>query len=93
METIVKQTTKEDQKIALASISQFAETSQGVENANRFVEIKISSEKSPVKIKISKKALSLLGTILSNMAEGKSIVLVTSDATLTTQKAAGFLKI
>lgn len=93
MEPIIKQTTKEDQKIALDSISQFAEVCQGLEKRNNPVEIQISGKGPALKIKIPKTALSLLGTILENMAEGKSIALIPSGAMLSTQRAAEFLNV
>jgi excisionase family DNA binding protein len=92
MEAVLKTTTKEDQRIAKSSISKFRETSRKIISANRkYATIKIQ-EKGEF-LKIPKKALSLLSDILNNMAEGRSITLIPSDAEVSTQQAADMLHI
>lgn len=92
METVLEKTTKEDQRIALSSISKLNESSRKIINsAGSSVKIKIDDGKGY--LSIPKKALSLLFDILSNMAEGKSITLVPSDTELSTQQAADMLNV
>lgn len=92
MEAVLERTTREDQKIAQASISKFRETSQkAISSDNNYVKIKI--QESGDFLRIPKKALSLLFDILNNMAQGKSITLIPSDAEVSTQQAADMLNI
>jgi excisionase family DNA binding protein len=92
MEAVLKKTTKEDQRIAKSSISKFRESSKKIISADRkYATIKIQ-EKGEF-LKIPKKALSLLSDILDNMAEGKSITLIPSDAEVSTQQAADILNV
>jgi excisionase family DNA binding protein len=91
MGAVFERTTKEDQSIAKSSVSRLLETSQALNHAGTFVEIKVQGGE--VFLRIPTKALSLLVTILGNMAEGKSITLIPSDAVLSTQQAADFLNV
>ena len=91
MEASLERTTKEDQSIAEASVARLLETSQALSHADAFVEIKVQGTE--VFLRIPTKALSLLVTIVGNMAEGKSITLIASDAVLSTQQAADFLHV
>jgi excisionase family DNA binding protein len=92
MEAVLERTTKEDQRIAQSSISKFRETSQRViRTDSKYAKIKIQ-EKGDF-LRIPKKALSLLFDILSNMAQGKSITLIPSDAEVSTQQAADMLNV
>jgi excisionase family DNA binding protein len=93
MESLIEKTSKEEQRIANASIRKFSETSKKI----------IKSKGSTVKIKIGekddylnipKKAFSMLSDILIYMAEGKSIALIELKIEeLTTQQAADILNI
>jgi len=91
MEAVLEKTTKEDQNIAKSSVSRLLATSQALGHGSTFVEIKVKGEN--MFLRIPKKALSLLITILGNMAEGKSITLIPSDAVFSTQQAADFLDV
>ena len=91
MEAVLERTTKEDQSIAKSSVTRLLETSQALGHADAFVEIKVQGTE--VFLRIPTKALSLLVTIVGNMAEGKSITLIASDAVLSTQQAADFLHV
>jgi excisionase family DNA binding protein len=92
MEAVLKKTTKEDQRIAKSSVSKFRESSKKIISADKkYATIKIQ-EKGEF-LKIPKNALSLLSEILDNMAEGKSIALIPSDAEVSTQQAADLLNV
>ncbi|MEO8823512.1 MAG: excisionase family DNA-binding protein [Ginsengibacter sp.] len=92
MQSVLKTTTKEDQKIAKSSILKLRKSSQKIISTDRkYAKIKIQ-EKGEF-LKIPKKALSLLFDILNNMAEGKSITIIPSDTELSTQQAADILKV
>jgi excisionase family DNA binding protein len=92
MSAVLERTTKEDQRIAKSSILKLRETSKRVTRGNRgFVNIRI--QKNGDLLKIPKKALYLLVDILNNMAEGRSITIVPSDAEISTQQAADMLNI
>ena len=89
MEAVLKKTTREDQKIARSSISRLAETQKKIRK--NYVRIKIQENEEY--LTIPKKALTLLFDILCNMAEGKSITLIPSDAEISTQQAAEILNV
>ena len=87
-----ERTTREEQKIAKSSISKFRETSKKFrDKRNKAVKIKIQ-EKGEY-IDIPKKAFFLLKDILNNMAEGKSISLISYEAEVSTQQAADMLNV
>jgi excisionase family DNA binding protein len=92
METILKRTSGDDQKIALGSMSRI----KAVSNKLRTVSsagVKIRIHESGEFITIPKKALSLLIEILSNMSEGRSISIIPTDSELSTQQAADMLRV
>lgn len=92
METILKRTSGDDQKIALGSMTRL----KGVSNKLRTVStpgVKIKIQETGEFITIPKKALSLLITILSNMSEGKSITIIPTDSEVSTQQAADMLNV
>ncbi|MEO8853943.1 MAG: excisionase family DNA-binding protein [Ginsengibacter sp.] len=91
MELVLEKTTKEDQRIALDSVSKLNRSSKEIFGGEKGVKIKIVGERDYVTI--PKKALSLLFNILNNMAEGKSITVIPSDSEITTQQAADLLKV
>lgn len=92
METLIKSTTEEDQNIAIASLQGFQTVSETVKSSlNKSVKIKI--QENGDFITIPKKALTLLTAILQNMAEGKTISIVTSNTEISTQQAADMLNI
>jgi len=90
MDTLLENTSKQDQKIAksfmanLRDISAFHITSLDVE-------VKLPGK--GVALKIPAKAFSLLVRILGNMAEGKSNAVLPSNEMLSTQQAADILSI
>jgi len=92
METILKRTSGDDQRIALGSMARL----KGVSSKLRTVStpgVKIKIQESEEFITIPKKALSLLITILSNMSEGKSITIIPTDSEVSTQQAADMLNV
>jgi len=92
METLIGRTTKEDQKIAMNSLHGFQDVSQRMKSSRkRGVKIKI--QETGEFITIPKKALSLLSTIIQNMAEGKTISIVPSNSEVSTQQAADMLNV
>jgi excisionase family DNA binding protein len=92
METLIRRTTKEDQKIAISSLQGFQVASQRIKSSRkRGVKIKI--QETGEFITIPKKALSLLSTIIQNMAEGKTISIVPSNSEVSTQQAADMLNV
>lgn len=92
MQSVLKTTTKEDQKIAKSSILKLRKSSQKITSTDRKY-AKIKFQEKGEFLKIPKKALSLLFDILNNMAEGKSITIIPSDTELSTQQAADMLKV
>ncbi len=89
MEAVLKKTTREDQKIARSSISRLAETQKKIRKNS----VRIKIQENEEYLTIPKKALTLLFDILCNMAEGKSITLIPSDAEISTQQAAEILNV
>ena len=92
MEALLERTTARDQMIAQSSIRQFEKTSKKV-STDKSDLVKIAIQDGKEFMEIPKKAVILLFSILSNMAEGKSITLVPSDSLLTTQQAADILNV
>lgn len=92
MEALLERTTARDQMIAQSSIRQFEKTSKKV-STDKSDLVKIAIQDGKEFLEIPKKAVLLLFSILSNMAEGKSITLVPSDSLLTTQQAADILNV
>ncbi len=92
METLVKKTTKEDQEIAIDSLQEFQVIYKKIKSSeSKGVKIKI--QETGEFITIPKKALSLLSTIIQNMAEGKTISIVPSNSEISTQQAAEMLNV
>lgn len=92
METLIRRTTKEDQKIAINSLQRFQVVSQRIKSSrNKGVKIKV--QETGEFITIPKKALTLLSAIIQNMAEGKTISIVPSNSEVSTQQAADMLNV
>ncbi len=92
METILKKTSGDDQRIALGSLKRL----KGVSRKLRSISspgVKIKIQETGEYITIPKKALSLLMTILANMSEGKSISIIPTDSEVSTQQAADMLNV
>lgn len=92
METILKRTSGDDQKIARGSMARLKKVSSKL-SAVSTPGVKIKIEETGEFITIPKKALSLLITILSNMSEGKSISIIPTDSEVSTQQAADMLNV
>ena len=91
MEALLEKTTREDQRIAKTSVDRLRKASQRSSQSRRPIEITL--EGSHETVRLPRRAVSLLNTILSNMAAGKSMALILSDTTIGTQKAAEFLEV
>lgn len=92
METVQERTTRKDQKIAQSSIPKIRETSKKMTKGDSDY-MKIAIEENGDFLKIPKKAMILLFEILENMAEGKSFMLIPSDAEVSTQQASDMLNV
>jgi excisionase family DNA binding protein len=92
MEAIIEKTTKKDQAMARSSINEVHKTSKRVLNT-KSKSVAITIDDSKKVLEIPKKAVILLFTILDNMADGKSITLLPSDAEISTQQAADILNV
>ena len=55
--------------------------------------IEITLEHSHESLRLPRKAIRLLSTIISNMAAGKSMAIILSDTTVGTQEAADYLEV
>lgn len=92
MSNSIQKTTKSDQKIALSSIKMLSESEeQATKNKSKVIKLRIQESDEVVSIPL--KALKLLKAIISNMAQGKSIALMATDAEITTQQAAEILNV
>lgn len=92
MSTLIQKVTESDQKIALSSIKILADSAdRATKNKVNVVELRIQGADDVVTIPL--KALKLLNSIISNMAQGKSIALMPTDAEITTQQAAEILNV
>ncbi|MEZ2440363.1 helix-turn-helix domain-containing protein [Chitinophaga sp. RCC_12] len=92
MEAITQKTTKSDQEIARYFINEMYEISRKIlQTKSKSIAITIDNTKKTRAIPA--KAFKLLYTILDNMADGKSITLLPSDAEISTQQAADILNV
>jgi excisionase family DNA binding protein len=91
MEGLLEKTTREDQRIAKTSVDRLRKASQKLSQSRKSVGITL--EHSHETVRLPRKAISLLSTILSNMAAGKSMALILSDTIIGTQEAADFLEV
>jgi excisionase family DNA binding protein len=92
MRASIEKVTKSDQKIALSSIKLISESEdQAIKNKAEVVKIRIQESDEVVSIPL--KALKLLKLIISNMAQGRSVALMPTDAEITTQQAAEILNV
>ncbi len=92
MSTSIQKITKSDQKVALSSIEELSKSEREAKKSKLNV-VKIIFQGSDEVVTIPLKALKLLKSILSNMAEGKSIALLPTDAEISTQQAAEILNV
>lgn len=93
MSTVLERTTKEDQKLAISSLYKIRQAKLKAKRSSDSTYARIKLDEKGEYLRIPRKALNLLISILSNMAEGKSVTLVPSDAVITTQQAADMLNI
>ncbi|MBN9384112.1 MAG: helix-turn-helix domain-containing protein [Chitinophagaceae bacterium] len=91
MEALLEKTTREDQRIAKTSVDKLRRASQKLSQKEKSVEIMLPH--SHESLRLPSKAISLLSTIISNMAAGKSMAIILSDTTVGTQEAADYLDV
>lgn len=92
MSAVIQKTTKSDQKIALLSAKILADSEDlAAKNKDQVIELRIQGSDEVVGIPL--KALQLLNAIISNMAQGRSIALMPTDAEISTQQAADLLNV
>lgn len=89
---VIQKITKSDQKIALLSAKKLADSEdQATKNKDEVIKIRIQESEEVVAIPL--KALQLLNSIINNMAQGRSIALMPTDAEISTQQAAEILNV
>src|SRR3569833_1778124 len=86
MEALLEKTSREEQRIARTSVDQLRKASQKINRKDKSIEITVPYSSKP--LQLPSKVLSLLSAIVSNMAAGKSMAKILSDATIGTQEAA-----
>jgi excisionase family DNA binding protein len=92
MSAVIQKITKSDQKVALLSVKILADSEdQATKNKDEVINFRIQGFEEVVTIPL--KALHLLNSIISNMAQGKSIALMPTDAEVSTQQAAEILNV
>jgi excisionase family DNA binding protein len=92
MSAVIQKITKSDQKVALLSVKILADSEdQATKNKDEVINFRIQGSEEVVTIPL--KALHLLNSIISNMAQGKSIALMPTDAEVSTQQAAEILNV
>jgi excisionase family DNA binding protein len=91
MEAILEKTTREDQRIAKSSVDKLRKASQKLGQTGSSIEITLQHNQQS--LRLPRKAISLLSTIISNMAAGKSMAIIMSDTAVGTQEAADYLDV
>ena len=91
MEALLEKTTRGDQRIAKTSVNKLRKASQKLGRSGKSIEITLQDNHES--LRLPRKAIALLCTIISNMAAGKSMALILSDTTVGTQEAADYLEI
>ena len=91
MEALLEKTKREDQRIAKTSFDKLRKASQKLSQNGKSIEITLQD--SHESFRLPGKALGLLSAIISNMAAGKSMAIILSDATVGTQEAANYLEV
>jgi len=92
MDAVLEIPNKEEQRIAQTCVTALGTKSKKIFNGHS-VNVRIKIQNDADFVSIPKKAFSLLLEILSNMAEGKSMTLIPSDADISTQQAADMLNV
>ena len=91
MEAVLEKTTREDQRIAKTSVDRLRKASQKLNQRGKYIEITLQHSNDP--LRLPNKAISLLSTIITNMAAGKSMAIILSDTNIGTQEAANYLDV
>jgi excisionase family DNA binding protein len=91
MEALLEKTSREEQRIARTSVDQLRKASQKINRKDKSIEITVPYSSKP--LQLPSKVLGLLSAIVSNMAAGKSMAIILSDATIGTQEAADYLDV
>lgn len=89
MNALVGKPSRQEQNIARESLCHIQAATRGGESSSLIFQTQESGKSFTVTI--PHKAVELLATILSNMAQGKATSVVTNDAELSTQQAADLL--
>ncbi len=91
MEALLEKTTREDQRIAKSSVDKLRKASEKLGQSGNAIEITLQHNQQS--LRLPRKAISLLSTIISNMAAGKSMAIILSDTAVGTQEAADYLEV
>jgi excisionase family DNA binding protein len=91
MEALLEKTTREDQRIAKSSVDKLRKASEKLGQRGNSIEITLQHNQQS--LRLPRKAISLLSTIISNMAAGKSMAIILSDTAVGTQEAADYLEV
>ena len=91
MEALLEKTTREDQRIAKSSVDKLRKASEKLGQSGNSIEITLQHNQQS--LRLPRKAISLLSTIISNMAAGKSMAIILSDTAVGTQEAADYLEV
>lgn len=89
MDTVIQKTTRKDQKIASEALSRLTATTTSTEKDDV---VQISIQRSG-EVTVPKTVIDLLFRIVSNMAEGRSITIISSGEEISTQQAAEVLNV
>lgn len=92
MSSIMDTPSRADQKLASDALARLKEVAQQFQSGSE-AGVKMEITETGESLTIPKKALSLLLTILSDLSEGKSLTVMTTDAEVSTQQAADMLKV
>ncbi len=88
----INKITKSEQKLALSSLKYLSKSqSKALKRKSKTVMLRVDGSDEIVEIPL--KALKLFTTIVSKMAEGKSVSLFATETELTTQQAANILNV
>lgn len=92
METVIKKTSRKEQKIATKSVYNLTRTAASISRRKPGV-VKIKIQENGEFVTVPRRALDMLFNILSNMSEGRSISLIPSELEVSTQQAADMLNV
>lgn len=92
MGAVLNKTSKKERQIATRSMTHLTRTAAAISKKKPDA-VKIKIQESGEFVAVPRKALDMLLTILSSMAEGKSISLIPSGSEVSTQQAADMLHV